>query len=95
MITCAPTELVTIEPPSGMSCASYMDPYISVLGGYLTNPNATAECAFCPFRTTDEFLQQYFNVSYEHHWWDLGIILGVTVINVRHPLHFRCKLDCH
>ena len=83
LITCAPAELVTIEPPTGMSCSAYMDPYISIAGGYLTNPNAAAECLFCPFRTTDEFLELSFNISYEHHWRDLGVVLGFGVINVR------------
>ena len=70
-----------------------MDPYISVSGGYLTNPNATAECAFCPFRTTDELLQLYFNISYEHHWRDLGIVLGVAGINVWLSLVLWRELD--
>ncbi|KAG9313752.1 P-loop containing nucleoside triphosphate hydrolase protein [Chiua virens] len=52
LITCAPNELVSINPPSGMMCSAYMNPYISFAGGYLTNPNATIDCHFCPFRTT-------------------------------------------
>ncbi|KAG2028441.1 ABC-2 type transporter-domain-containing protein, partial [Suillus americanus] len=40
LINCASTELVPINPPSGLSCATYMDPFISFAGGYLTNPDA-------------------------------------------------------
>ena len=82
-ITCAPTELVTIEPPVGLSCSAYMDPYIAFAGGYLVDPSATTACAFCPFRTTDAYVQFRFNVSYGHHWRDLGVVLGVTAFNVR------------
>ncbi|KAI0698983.1 pleiotropic drug resistance ABC transporter [Cerioporus squamosus] len=32
-IECSAVELVTIEPPSGMSCANYMGPFISFAGG--------------------------------------------------------------
>ncbi|KAF8557465.1 pleiotropic drug resistance ABC transporter [Imleria badia] len=82
LITCTSTEFGTIEPPLGMSCSAYMDPYIALAGGYLADPNATAACAFCPFRTTDAYMQFNFNVSNGHHWRDLGIILGVTGFNV-------------
>ncbi|KAF8557467.1 pleiotropic drug resistance ABC transporter [Imleria badia] len=82
LITCTSTELVTIEPPAGTNCSAYMDPYIAFAGGYLADPNATAACAFCPFRTTDAYMQFNFNVSYGHHWRDLGIILGVAGFNV-------------
>jgi ATP-binding cassette subfamily G (WHITE) protein 2 (SNQ2) len=83
LITCMSTELVTIEPPSGMSCSAYMDPYIAFAGGYLADPNATAPCAYCPFRTTDAYMLFKFNVSYGHHWRDLIIVLGVAGFNVR------------
>ena len=67
-----------------------MDLYILIAGGYLTNPNATSGCAFCPFRTTDEFMQLNFNISYGHHWRDLGVVLGVCVFNVRYSLFSPC-----
>jgi len=92
LITCTSTELVTIEPLPGMSCSAYMDPYIVYAGGYLADPNATAACAFCPFRTTDAYMQLEFNMSYAHQWRDLGIVLGVAGFNVssrlRSPLFF-------
>ena len=60
-----------------------MGPFISFAGGYITNPDATAECLYCPFRTTDEFMFSSFNILYSHDWRNLGIVLGVTVFNVR------------
>ena len=35
---CSDIEYVTINPPAGMACSQYMDPYIASSGGYLTNP---------------------------------------------------------
>lgn len=68
-----------------MSCSAYMDPYMAYAGGYLANPNATSACAFCPFRTTDAYLQSTYNMAYGRHWRDLGIVLGAAGFNVRFP----------
>ncbi|KAG0700795.1 ABC-2 type transporter-domain-containing protein [Suillus ampliporus] len=82
LINCASDELVPINPPSGFNCSSYMDPFISSAGGYLTNPGATTECLYCPYRTTDEFMLSNFNIEFSHDWRNLGIVLGVVVFNV-------------
>ncbi|KIJ59901.1 hypothetical protein HYDPIDRAFT_32776 [Hydnomerulius pinastri MD-312] len=81
-ISCASTELVTLQPPSGLTCGAYMGPYMSVAGGYLTDPNATSACEYCPFATTDQFMMLSFNIEYSHHWRNFGILLGVTVFNI-------------
>ncbi|KAG1888173.1 ABC-2 type transporter-domain-containing protein [Suillus subluteus] len=82
LINCASSELVQINPPSGLSCATYMDPFISFSGGYVTNPDATSQCLYCPYRTTDQFMYSSFNILYSHHWRNTGIVLGVAVFNV-------------
>jgi ATP-binding cassette subfamily G (WHITE) protein 2 (SNQ2) len=81
-ITCAPLEYVHLDPPSGESCLQYLDSYISAMGGYLTNPNATASCQFCAYRTSDQFLGTTFNVEYSRHWRDAGIFIGFIIINI-------------
>ncbi|OAX36454.1 pleiotropic drug resistance ABC transporter [Rhizopogon vinicolor AM-OR11-026] len=82
LVNCASGELVTVNPPSGLNCSRYMDPFISFAGGYITNPDATAGCLYCPYRTTDEFMFNNFNIEYSHHWRNLGIVLGVVAFNV-------------
>ncbi|KAG2159222.1 ABC-2 type transporter-domain-containing protein [Suillus bovinus] len=82
LINCASTELVPVNPPSGLDCSAYMDPFISFAGGYITNPNATTQCLYCPYRTTDEFMFSNFNILYSHHWRNAGIVLGIVVFNV-------------
>jgi ATP-binding cassette subfamily G (WHITE) protein 2 (SNQ2) len=81
-IICTSAELVPIVPPSGLSCADYMDPFMSYAGGYLANPNATSNCLYCPFQTTDQYMYVGFNIEYAHRWRDVGIMLGVTLFNV-------------
>ncbi|RPD61629.1 pleiotropic drug resistance ABC transporter [Lentinus tigrinus ALCF2SS1-7] len=81
-IQCSSVELVTIEPPSGLSCAAYMDPFISVAGGYLANPNATSACQYCEFSSADAFLGNNFNIYDSHHWRDLGFFAAFVCFNV-------------
>ena len=91
-IQCSDVELVTIEPPSGLSCADYMGPFMSYAGGYLTNPNSTAACRYCAYDTTDAFLETSFNIFYSHHWRNLGIFAAFIVFNVSLARRFlwRC-----
>lgn len=88
-IQCSPVELATIEPPSGQSCAAYMGPYISSVGGYTTNPDATRACQYCSFSTTDAFLETSLNIFYDNHWRDLGIFAVFIVFNVSALLTMR------
>jgi len=90
-VNCSPVEFSTLNPPSGMTCEQYMNPYISSVGGYLTNPTATTACQFCSVRTTDEFLKNAFNIYYDHHWRNLGIFIAFIIFNVRLKL-FTCCL---
>ena len=82
-IVCSEVEFSTINPPVGLTCLQYMDPYISRAGGYLTNPDSTTGCRFCSYRTTDQFLDLIFNLKYSHRWRDAGIFAAFTVFNVR------------
>jgi ATP-binding cassette subfamily G (WHITE) protein 2 (SNQ2) len=86
-INCTPVELVTLTPPSGQTCGSYMQQYISSAGGYLTNPDASSDCKFCSVRTTDQFFGSSFNIEYSKHWRDLGFMMAFVAFNVS-ILHF-------
>ncbi|KAJ9109697.1 ABC multidrug transporter afr2 [Naganishia cerealis] len=52
-VVCAANEYVHFEPPSGQTCQQWVSGYQSVAGGYLQDPNATADCSFCPTSSTD------------------------------------------
>ncbi|KAF6758018.1 pleiotropic drug resistance ABC transporter [Ephemerocybe angulata] len=81
-INCSDKELVTLEPPSGQTCGSYMARYISSVGGYLTNSDASSGCRFCSSRTTDEWLGPQFNIYYRHHWRDFGLFWAYILFNI-------------
>ncbi|KAH9077824.1 ABC-2 type transporter-domain-containing protein [Lactarius deliciosus] len=84
-INCAPIEFVTVRPPLAQTCQQYLSTFISTTGGYVTNPNATDNCQFCSYRTTDEFLQFNSNIFWNHQWRDFGfmwIYIGFNVFAV-------------
>lgn len=80
-VQCSAVELVTITPPSGLTCGQYMNRFISVAGGYLTNPDASSSCEFCGIHTTDQLLGRVFDISYNHHWRNVGIMIAFFFFN--------------
>jgi ABC-type multidrug transport system permease subunit len=86
LINCSDQELVTLQPPSGQTCGSFLAGYISHMGGYLTNSDAASDCRFCSSRTTDEWMGPTFNIFYRHHWRNFGIFCAYIVFNVRRIL---------
>lgn len=82
-INCSQTELVTLQPPAGQTCGSYMAEYIQRAGGYLTDGDATSSCRFCSSRTTDEWLGPTFNIYWDDRWRNLGLFICYIVFNVR------------
>ncbi|KDQ56615.1 hypothetical protein JAAARDRAFT_131673 [Jaapia argillacea MUCL 33604] len=81
-ITCNEVEYVMLTPPSGQTCGNYLQNYMSMAGGYLTNPNASSDCQFCSARTADQFLGLNFNIEYSHHWRNLGLMFVYIAFNI-------------
>ncbi|GBE83477.1 pleiotropic drug resistance ABC transporter [Sparassis latifolia] len=81
-IVCSAAELVPVEPPTGQTCSQYLGPFIDAAGGYLTNGNATSQCLYCAYSTTDAFLGKSFNIFYSLHWRDLGILCAFIGFNI-------------
>ncbi|KAF8997054.1 pleiotropic drug resistance ABC transporter [Cyathus striatus] len=80
-ITCSAIEYVSVNPPSGLTCGDYLNPYISFAGGYLNNAEATSACQFCSIRTSDQFLNGAFNIYYEHAWRNFGFMFVYIAFN--------------
>jgi len=76
-------ELVQLNPPTGMTCAQYLNPFISSAGGYLMNADATTACSFCSMSTADQFLASGFNIFYDHAWRNFGLMFAYIIFNVR------------
>ncbi|CAL9735807.1 pleiotropic ABC efflux transporter of multiple drugs [Monosporozyma servazzii] len=80
-VECSHYEFVQFTPPEGMNCGQYMAPYIKMAGtGYLSDPNKTDLCQFCPYSETNVFLQR-FSSSYSRRWRNYGIFCAYIVFN--------------
>ncbi|KAF2089509.1 ABC drug exporter AbcA [Saccharata proteae CBS 121410] len=79
--TCATNEYLKFQPLTGETCYQYMEPYISAAGGYLQNPNATADCSFCQISETNTFLAAVSSY-YSQAWRNFGIMWAFIFFNI-------------
>ena len=81
--SCAANEFLKFTPPSGQTCATYMQAYMARAGGYLEDGTAqnTANCSFCQLDSTNAFLSQ-IATDPSHKWRDLGLMFIYICFNV-------------
>lgn len=81
-VECASNELLEFNPAPGYStCQSYMESYMNLNGGYLSDPNATSACEFCTISSTDTYLAEvssYFSQA----WRNFGLMWVYIGFNV-------------
>ncbi|CAG9936386.1 unnamed protein product [Clonostachys rosea f. rosea IK726] len=80
-VTCSDIELLQFKPSQGATCGQYLEPYMELAGGNVTNPDSTDTCLFCPLATTDAFLQT-IDASYDERWRNYGIMWAYIIFNV-------------
>ncbi|KAF5373389.1 hypothetical protein D9757_009736 [Collybiopsis confluens] len=84
---CSSVEISIFDPPSGQTCATYLQPYMTIAGGALSNPNATSQCQFCAITSTNAFLAQV-NSFYSNRWRNFGFMWIYIVFNFFAALGF-------
>ncbi|KAB8291254.1 hypothetical protein EYC80_009941 [Monilinia laxa] len=81
LVQCASNEAAYFNPPSGQSCSSYAGGFVTSADvGYLTNPDATTNCGYCPYASGEEYMRT-LNVSPRDKWRYFGIFLGFCISN--------------
>lgn len=80
-IECAANELLKFQPVGNDTCYQYMEPYMTAVGGYLTNPNSTTDCSFCTIGDTNTFLAGA-RAYYSDRWRNYGIIWAYIFFNI-------------
>ncbi|KAF3761700.1 ABC transporter CDR4 [Cryphonectria parasitica EP155] len=80
-VVCAANEYLTFQPLSNLTCGDYMEPYINVTGGYLTNANATSDCQFCSISESNVYLTG-ISTSYGERWRNFGIMWAFIIFNI-------------
>jgi hypothetical protein len=61
--------------------------FVGMAGGYVANPNATADCAFCTISDTNVFLTAV-SAKYEDRWRNFGIMWLFVIFNIAAALFF-------
>jgi ATP-binding cassette subfamily G (WHITE) protein 2 (PDR) len=80
-IHCSAIEFLHITPPASTSCAEYMESYITMAGGYIANPNALADCQYCPVQDVNSILKMY-GVDVRTRWHSFGYLAVYSVFNI-------------
>ncbi|KAL8801081.1 MAG: hypothetical protein Q9182_004720 [Xanthomendoza sp. 2 TL-2023] len=81
-VDCAPQEAAYFNPPDGQTCSQYASAFITQVAkrGYLLNPDARSACAYCPYRTGEEYIA-LLNVVPGDKWKYMGIFLAFCLSN--------------
>ncbi|CAK7227035.1 hypothetical protein SEUCBS140593_006442 [Sporothrix eucalyptigena] len=76
-VKCMQDEYALFDPPSGMTCGSYLSEYLqSPLGSgtNLVNPDATSACEVCSYGNGSDYLRTVNLNDYYYGWRDAGIL---------------------
>lgn len=73
-VHCADAELSVFNPPAGLSCGAYLDPYVRAAGGQLYNPTAMSGCQYCQLQNADQYLSssnicKFFSICFFFFCW--------------------------
>ena len=80
-VQCAENEAARFNPPPGQTCADYAGGFVQDVGrGYLINPDANADCGFCPYANGVEYMQT-LNIEPGDKWKYLPIFLAFCISN--------------
>lgn len=82
-MNCASTEYQLFTAPANQTCGQYLEEYMAVAGGYLTNPGASGDeaCRFCQMENTNQFLGS-INVDFGNRWRDFGLLWVYIAFNI-------------
>lgn len=74
-VECSSSDLVVFDAPPGSTCGQYTAAFLRGYPTYIVNPNATADCSYCPYSVGDEYLDT-LNYSYGQRWWNWAVFVG-------------------
>ncbi|PYH33974.1 uncharacterized protein BO87DRAFT_436541 [Aspergillus neoniger CBS 115656] len=79
-VECSSSDLVVFDAPPGSTCGQYAAAFLGSNPGYIVNPNATADCSYCPYSVGDEYLDT-LDYSYGQRWWNWAVFVGFCCTN--------------
>jgi ABC-type multidrug transport system permease subunit len=79
-IVCRDSEYYIFNPPSGQTCQEWAGDFVTAVGGYLANGNATTNCQYCEYQYGQEFYTP-LNINYDTRMRDLWILFCYFIAN--------------
>ncbi|ETS61335.1 hypothetical protein PaG_04356 [Moesziomyces aphidis] len=79
-IRCTESELARFQPQSGQTCTQWAGTFLNAFGGYLENPDATADCGYCQYSRGDDFYAG-LNISFSERGRNIGIVIAFVAFN--------------
>lgn len=80
-VECAAKEFNYFQPPSGLTCQEFAGPFVQSVGGYLKDPNATSNCAYCRYTVGAEYLAT-INIYQSQKWRNVGFFFVYIIFNI-------------
>lgn len=80
-VVCRKKELAFFDPPSGQTCGEYMKVFLTKSSGYIQNPSATENCAYCLSTVGDDYLTR-IGSKYSYLWRNFGIYWAYIGFNL-------------
>ncbi|CDO93536.1 unnamed protein product [Kluyveromyces dobzhanskii CBS 2104] len=80
-VICTGKELSYFNPPPGSTCGSYMQDFFTTGFGYLQNPEATSDCAYCRYNIGDQYLS-FISTKYSNIWRNFGFLWVYSIFNI-------------
>ncbi|KAG9514537.1 putative Brefeldin A resistance protein, partial [Aureobasidium melanogenum] len=81
-VSCSASELAVFDPLSLQTCLEYLSPYLQSSDGAaanLLNPQATANCKVCQYKTGADYLRTLNIKDKSYGWRDAGIVCVFVV----------------
>lgn len=80
-VNCSAQELAYFNPPTGQTCLQFTGAFIDKAGGYLINPDATSNCGYCKYTTTDQYMLGV-GIKFAYRWRNLGFYCAYIIFDV-------------
>jgi ABC-type multidrug transport system permease subunit len=80
-VVCSEDETLIFNPPSNMTCGTYLAPLAGQTPGTLQNPSAGEACRYCPVSVADQFLANV-NIFWSERWRNFGLVWAYVVFDI-------------
>ncbi|KAI1300632.1 ABC-2 type transporter-domain-containing protein [Xylaria venustula] len=93
-VKCDVSETARFDTPGGQTCQEYAGAYASTAGGYLLNPDARADCQYCPYSSGNDYLAT-LNIDASEKWRGMCTFLPYFLCECSFSIRTNYQLLTH